>query len=385
MVNRHPWVYSGAVEETPSGVGQGTLADLLSSEGAWLASGFCRPGSEIVMNILTWDPAEAGAPFEDLLLSRLGRALACRRADPHHPGPGGAFRMVHGDADMLPGLVADWYAGYVVVQLSVPGMDSHREAIAEGLTALTGARGVWERSDTELRKRSGLPPAVGLLCGEAPPAEITVEEAGSRYLVDVRSGHKTGFYLDQSAGRRLCSPWMAGRDVLNCYCYTGSFSIAAAAGGASSAHGIDSSAPAVETAARIAALNGLDPEAFTFECADVPSALRAYGRDGRRFGAVVLDPPRFVNSRNGLARGARAYKDINMRAMEVLEPGGILATFSCSGMVDPGLFRKIVFSASIDAGRPLQVLAVLSQPPDHPVLLSHPQGEYLKGLLLRAF
>lgn len=291
--------------------------------------------------------------------------------------------MVHSDSDLMPGLVVDWYAGFLVMQFLTLGIDGLRDLVVEEAVSLTGARGVWERSDTDARKKEGMEKRHGLLAGEEPPAEIEVDEGGARLLVDVRNGHKTGFYLDQARNRIDSRRYMEGRSVLNCFCYTGGFSVAAAMGGASAVTSIDSSRPALATAARNMELNGFTGDRFPMIDADVPACLRRYRDEGAAFGAVILDPPRYVGGKDALQRGTRAYKDINMQAMSILEPGGLLFTFSCSGLVGEELFQKIVFSASADVGRDLRIIARMDQAPDHPVLLSYPQGGYLTGLLLQ--
>ncbi len=381
ILNRHPWVYSGAIQEVDPGASPGDVVDVVGPDGAWMARGFYNPASEIAVHLFSWDRGEE--PGEDFWRRRLAKSLELRRALPFFPEPGGAFRMVHSDSDLMPGLVVDWYAGFLVMQFLTLGIDGLKDLIVDEAMALTGARGVWERSDTDARKKEGMDKRHGLLAGEEPPAEIEVDEGGARLLVDVRNGHKTGFYLDQALNRMDCRRYMQGRSVLNCFCYTGGFSVAAAMGGASTVTSIDSSRPALETASRNMELNGFTGDRFQMLDADVPACLRRYREEGASFGAVILDPPRYVGGKDALQRGTRAYKDVNMQAMSVLEPGGLLFTFSCSGLVGEELFQKIVFSASADVGRDLRIISRMGQAPDHPVLLSYPQGGYLTGLLLQ--
>ncbi|HOZ18123.1 MAG TPA: class I SAM-dependent rRNA methyltransferase [Candidatus Fermentibacter daniensis] len=379
--NRHPWIYSGAIQEVEAGAAPGDVVDVVGQEGEWLGRGFYNPASEIAVHLFSWDRAET--PCDALWAGRLARALELRRSIGADPGPDGAFRMVHSDSDLLPGLVVDRYAGFLVFQFLVLGMDRLKDLVVAEAMKLTGAKGAWERSDTDARGKEGMGRTHGPLAGEEPPVEIEIDEAGARLLVDVRNGHKTGFYLDQAENRIGSRAFMRGRKVLNCFCYTGGFSVSAAMGGAVSVTSVDSSRPALETAARNMELNGFSGEAFTLVNADVPSCLRRMRDEGVRFDAVILDPPRYVANRDALQRGARAYKDINMLAMSLLEPGGLLFTFSCSGLMGEELFQKVVFSASADSGRNMRIVGRLAQAPDHPVLLSYPQAGYLKGLILQ--
>lgn len=378
--NRHPWVYSGAIIDVGSGASPGDIVDVCDEKGGWLARGFFNPASEISVHLFSWDRDDI--PGDDFWKRRLHDAYRLRRSLPSAPGPDGAFRMVHSDSDRLPGLIVDWYAGFLVLQFLVMGMDRLKDLIVGEAMSLTGAHGAWERSDTDARTKEGMSRVRGHLIGDEPPVEIEIDEAGARLLVDVRNGHKTGLYLDQAENRAACRRFMKDRSVLNCFCYTGGFSVAAALGGASSVSSVDSSRPALETASRNLGLNGFTGDRYGLVDADVPSRLRMLHGDGVRFGAIILDPPRFISTKDTIQKGARAYKDINMFAMSLLEPGGILFTFSCSGLMGEELFQKVVFSASIDSGRDVSIVGKLVQAADHPVLLSYPQGGYLKGLIL---
>jgi 23S rRNA (cytosine1962-C5)-methyltransferase len=301
-----------------------------------------------------------------------------------------AVRLVFGEADGLPGFVADRYADQLVVQFQAAGVEAQRNVLLDALVAATGCANVYDRSDSATRQREGLPPSMGVVRGAEPPDLVEVHEHGVRYLVDVRRGHKTGFYIDQRDNRRLAGELAArfsrehGRApaVLNCFCYSGGFSIAAARGGAGAVLSIDSSADALALAGRNWALNGLDPAGAEWRAADVFEALRALRDAGRTFELIVLDPPKFAASHHHVERAARAYKDINLSALRLLAPGGFLLTFSCSGAIDVDLFQKIVAGAVIDARTDCQMLARLAAGIDHPLLMTHPEGEYLKGLLL---
>lgn len=380
--NRHPWIYSGALLEVDKGASPGDIVEVTSHDGEWLARGFYNPASEIAVHLFSWNGEDV--PGDAFWRRRLAAALALRRGLPSFPDDSGAFRMVHSDSDFLPGLIVDWYAGFLVMQFLVLGMDRLKDLVVSEAMELTSAKGAWERSDTDARTKEGMKRVHGPLAGEEPPVEIEIVEGGARLLVDVRNGHKTGTYLDQARNRVLSRGFMRDRNVLNCFCYTGGFSVAAALGGASSVTSVDSSRPALETAARNMELNGFTGSRYSTLDADVPSYLRRMRDEGARFGAIIIDPPRYVAGKEGLQRGARAYKDINMQAMNLLEPGGLLFTFSCSGLMGEELFQKVVFSSSIDSGREMRIIGRMDQSPDHPVLLSYPQGGYLKGLILQS-
>ena len=298
-----------------------------------------------------------------------------------------AHRLVNAEADGLPGLVVDRYGDYLVMQCLTLGIDRRKEAITEQLLALLRPAGVLERSDVEVRGKEGLKQLVELRAGEPPPAELTIHENGHAFLVDVWRGHKTGFYLDQrdnraAAGRPV---YLAGAEVLNVFAYTGAFGVYAAAAGAARVTQVDSSTPALEVAERNMALNGFARPDDELIAGDAFEVLRYYREEGQQFDAVVLDPPKFATSQGQVDRACRGYKDLNWLALRLLRPGGLLVTFSCSGLVSADLFQKVVFGAALDAGRDVQVLQHLGQSADHPVLLSFPESAYLKGLLCRVW
>jgi 23S rRNA (cytosine1962-C5)-methyltransferase len=290
---------------------------------------------------------------------------------------------VHGEADGLPGVIADRYADTVVLQLTSAGAEHWRDAIVEALVAATGCAQVYERSDVEIRALEGLAPRCGALSGPPPSAPVEIRENDVHYLVDVVAGQKTGFYLDQRENRARVRGMARDRTVLNCFGYTGGFTFAALAGGAQSVLSVDSSGPALAMGRQIAALNAIESGRVEWLEADVFQTLRNLRDRGRRFGLIVLDPPRFAPTAAHAEKAARAYKDINLWALRLLEPNGYLATFSCSGGVGADLFQKIVAGAAQDAGVDTQIITRFHAAADHPVLLSFPEGEYLKGLLLR--
>ncbi|MCL4800239.1 MAG: class I SAM-dependent rRNA methyltransferase, partial [Burkholderiales bacterium] len=330
--------------------------------------------------VWAWERADA---IEAAFFRRRIDAAVARRSALIPDAQAGALRLVHGEADGLPGVVADRYADTVVVQLSAAGAERWRDAIAEALAAATGCARLYERSDLETRKLEGLAPRTGALVGPAPSAPVEIREHGVRHLVDVVGGQKTGFFLDQRDSRARVRALARDRAVLDCFAYSGGFTLAALAGGARSVLAVESSAPALALARESLALNGLDRARAEWLGADVFKTLRTLRDQGRRFDLVVLDPPKFAPTAAHAERAARAYKDVNLWALRLLAPGGLLATFSCSGGIGAELFQKIVAGAAQDAGADAQILDRLQAAPDHPVLLSFPEGEYLKGLLLR--
>lgn len=381
LTRRHPWVFSGAVARVDGAPGPGETVRVVSAEGDALGFGAFSPGSQIRIRMWTFDPgAEVDAAF---LTDRIGRAIG-GRALFFAEGETDAFRLINAEADGLPGLVADRYGDWIVCQFSTVGAEKWKSVCVEAIRKFVPCRGVYERSDAEARAREGLPPAAGVLAGEPPPDAIEIAEHGCRFRVDVKAGQKTGFYLDQRENRRLVARHANGRDVLNAFAYTGGFGIAALCAGAASCTHVDISAPALAAARANTALNGFEPKDGDFIEGNVFETLRRF-RDARRsFDLIVLDPPKFADSKKSLMKAARGYKDINLLGMKLLRPGGILATFSCSGAMTPDLFRKVVLEAAADAGRDVQVLRRLQQAQDHPEGLFFPEGLYLKGLLCRA-
>jgi 23S rRNA (cytosine1962-C5)-methyltransferase len=376
LARRHPWVFSGAIERLEGEAGAGDTVAVRSHAGRFLGWAAHSPQSQIRARVWSFDEGETiDAAF---FRARVGAAVARRTV---FADATDAVRLIHGEADGLPGVVCDRYAEVAVLQLSSAGAERWRDAIVDAVIAASGCRAAYERSDLEVRELEGLPARAGTLRG-APADIVTVAEHGIRYRVDVAHGQKTGFYLDQRANRHRIRALAPGRDVLNAFCYTGGFSLSAAAGGARSVLSIDSSAAALALARENFALNGLDAPVAEWHEADVFSALRALRNSGRAFDLIVLDPPKFAPTAAHAGRAARAYKDINLLALKLLRPGGALATFSCSGGVSPELFQKIVAGAAVDAGAEVQILGRFQADADHPVVLSFPEGEYLKGLLL---
>jgi 23S rRNA (cytosine1962-C5)-methyltransferase len=385
LLRRHPWIYDTAIGRVRGGPAAGQTVAVRGHDGRWLAWAAYSPSS--TLRARCWSFDESDTIDAGWLAARVSEAVA-RRA--HLAEAGDALRLVFGEADGLPGLIADRYADLLVVQFQAAGVEANREALLDALVAATGCADVFDRSDSAARTREGLPPAAGVARGAEPPPRIAVREHGRRFWVDVRGGHKTGFYIDQRDNRELAgtlarrSSGRLGRPAraLNCFCYTGGFSVAMAAG-ADEVLSIDSSAEALALARENWRLNGLPESAARWDEANVFDALRTLRGDGRSFDLIVLDPPKFAASHHHVERAARAYKDINLSALRLLAPGGLLLTFSCSGAIGVELFQKIVAGAVIDAGVETQLLRRLAAGEDHPLRMTHPEGEYLKGLLLQ--
>jgi 23S rRNA (cytosine1962-C5)-methyltransferase len=376
--HRHPWVFSGAIERVEGEAGLGETVEVLAHDQAFLARAAYCPSSQIRARVWSFERDEAiDAAFID---RRLASSIA-RRAS-LRPGAD-AMRLVHGESDGLPGLVVDRYADVLVVQLLSAGAERWREHWGPALARLTGARAVYERSDVEVRALEGLPPRVGPLVG-GEPDPVRIAEDGISYEVDVRHGQKTGFFLDQRDNRALAATLARDVDVLNAFCYTGGFSLAALKGGARHVDSLDTSEEALAAARRNLELNALDAARAEWIAADVFAHLRKYRDRARKFGLIILDPPKFAPTEKHVPNAARAYKDINLWALKLLAPGGHLLTFSCSSAVSPDLFQKIVAGAAADARVDAQVRSHLGASPDHAVSIHFPEGEYLKGLWLQA-
>lgn len=360
----HPWIFSGAIAGPASSAVE--AVEVRSAEGTKLGEGVYSPASMIRVRLLKGEVEEL-----------LARAIASRRVE-----PGAGVRLVNAENDGIPGLVADWYDGHIVCQFTSALAEFYRDRIVEGLKRVEGVKSVSERLDNESRRKEGLvtEPKWRPVWGEEAPDLIEIAENGIKFLVDVRAGHKTGFYLDQREARRLVGELAAGREVLNCFSYTGGFGVYAAKAGATKVTQVDLSEGALELARKNAALNGVECETVN---ADVFKYLRNCRDAGRSFDLIVLDPPKFAESKSQLMKAARGYKDINLLAMKLLKPGGILATFSCSGAMTPEFFDQILREAAIDAKRSFQIVGRTRQAADHPVALNFPEGLYLKGAILR--
>lgn len=380
VLQKHPWIFSGALRHLSGEAADGDIVRVVDDAGNFLAWGYLNRASQITIRLLSWDEAE---PIDDrLLFRRLERAVAWRRRLFGWPTRGGS-RLVYAESDGLPGLIVDRYAGWLVVQFLTLGSERWRAPLIDWLARELRPEGIFERSDVDVREKEGLPPRTGLLWGAMPPDQVEIEEEGHRFLVDLVRGHKTGFYLDQRFNRGRVAAYCQGRKVLNCFAYTGGFGVYAAAAGASEVWNVDTSLDALLLARRNLELNGLPAPAEHALQRDVFQLLREYRDRGRCFDLIVLDPPKFAFAQSQIDRACRGYKDINRLAIQLLTADGILATFSCSGVVSQDLFQKVVFGAALDAQRDVQIVETLTQGPDHPVLLSFPESAYLKGLVCR--
>ncbi|RQO83172.1 class I SAM-dependent rRNA methyltransferase [Acidovorax sp. FJL06] len=396
LLRRHPWIFESAIAK--GGGDSGETVRVESHEGQFLAWAAFSPSSRIRARVWSFDEAQRiDAPF---FIAACARSIIARaRFDVQSDG----VRLVHGESDGLPGLIVDRYGDTLVAQFTSAGTERWKDVIADALLRETGLAKLYERSDASVRALEGLQPATGWLrggtpaqAGDAPPPlELTIQEHQWRLTLNIAEGHKTGFYLDQRDSRKRFADYarrLGFQRVLNCFCYTGGFSVAALAGmrAAEAAGGtpggqvisIDSSGPALERARNHVALNGFDLNRASFMDADVNASLRQFLKEGQRFDAIVLDPPKFAPTAAHAERAARAYKDINRLALQLLSPGGVLFTFSCSGGISADLFHKIVASAGADAGVDGFVLERLGGAPDHPMTLEFPEGEYLKGLVV---
>jgi 23S rRNA (cytosine1962-C5)-methyltransferase len=375
---RHPWVFSGSIAEVDGAPRAGETVAIHAADGAFLATAAWSPASKIRARVWSF---EAHDQIDTaFIVARVRTAVRAREAmlNATHNG----CRLIHGESDGLPGVIADRYGEVLVVQLLSAGAEAWRDAVTAALRDATQCVTVFERSDADVRALEGLLPRVGLIHGALSDPVPLLEDA-LRYRVDVAHGQKTGFYLDQRDSRRRIRELARDRDVLNCFCYTGGFTIAALAGGARSALSIDSSADALALGRAHVADNGLDAARAEWRDADVFAELRGLRDAAREFDLIVLDPPKFAPTAQHAEKATRAYKDINLLALKLLRPGGLLATFSCSGGVSAELFQKIVFGAALDARVDAAIVGRFAPSADHPVALNFPEGDYLKGLLVR--
>jgi 23S rRNA (cytosine1962-C5)-methyltransferase len=379
LLRHHPWIFSGAVESIHGSPKSGDTLAVRTADGAFLGWAAYSPASQIRARVWSFD--EGCPPGPELIEAKVAAALALRRrAVPDAAGD--ALRLIHAESDGLPGFVVDRYADVLVVQFLSAGSERWRETLIETVREQSGCTGIYERSDTDARQLEGLASRSGWISQGPSGGVVRILENGIGYEVDVIGGQKTGFFLDQRDNRARVMRLAGGREALNCFCYTGGFTLAALAGGASSVLSVDSSAAALDRARSNLELNAMDAGRAVWLEADVFGALRKLRAEERAFDLIVLDPPKFAPTPRDAARAARGYKDINLNALRLLRPGGLLATFSCSGGVSPELFQKIVAGAAADAGMSLVLRDRFAAAPDHPVLIEFPEGEYLKGLLL---
>jgi 23S rRNA (cytosine1962-C5)-methyltransferase len=395
LLRRHPWIFSGAVHHLNGAPASGETVNLLSSKGDFLARAAYSPHSQIRARAWTFGPDEQ--VNADFFRIRVRAAIQARKAfgfltteDTEKKDSvdsvfsevnSNAFRLIYAESDGLPGLVVDRYSGVLVLQSLTAGSEFWKETLADILLEETGLETIYERSDADVRELEGLEPITGVLRGTLPNSRITIHENKLKFHLNLESGHKTGYYLDQRENRLRVRQLAKDRDILDCFCYTGGFTLNALAGGAKSVVAVDASAEVLVLGRENVALNGMQAESVEWREGDVFQVLRKFRDEDRSFDMIILDPPKFAPTVAQVKKASRGYKDINLLAFKLLRPGGILVTFSCSGGIDAALFQKIVASAALDADVDAQILEHLSQAADHPVALNFPEGAYLKGLI----
>ena len=374
---RHPWVFSGAVESEVDANQPGQTVRVESSSGKFLGFAAWSPESQIRLRF--WSFNEQDQIDENFIYFRLKKALSYRSSSNLASN---AQRLINGEADGLPGLIVDQYNQVLVLQILSVGVEHWKKVLIRQLVDLTGLECVFERSDAEVRRLEGLERQCGLILGKLPP-NLLIQEHGIEYYIDVENGQKTGFYLDQRANRAKIQEISKYKEILNCFCYTGGFSLNALCGGAKFVTSIDSSRQALQMAKMNTKINGLPAAKTEWIEADVFKSLRKFRDQGRNFDLIILDPPKFAPTKQSVEKASRAYKDINLLAMKLLNAGGLLASFSCSSAMSAELFKKILASSAEDVRQDFSILDTFSADQDHPQLLSFPEGEYLKGLLLQ--
>ncbi len=372
LQNRHPWIFSGAIDEIDNTLTPGDLIEVLSSKKEYLATGYFNPHSQISVRVLSFSNQKIGQEFFE---KRIKDAIYLRSN--YFKENTNAYRLIHSEGDFLPGLIVDRYGDFLAVQFLTAGMDRFRDVIAGILSEELRPKGIFERADAKERELEKLGSKNGVIFGEAPPEKIEILENGLRFLVNLREGQKGGFFLDQRENRKLIESVSSGRKVLNCFSYSGAFSVYGARGGALEIVSVDSSQPALELADENFKLNQLNVSHKTVK-KDVFEFLR---EDKSEFDLIILDPPAFCKNKQQIDQAARGYKDINLQAIKKLSARGLLFTASCSSFISPDLFQKIIFGAAKDASRDLRIIQKTSHALDHPINIYHPEGEYLKGLL----
>ena len=377
LLRRHPWIFSGAVQQVEGEPAPGATVDLLSARGEFLARAAYSPVSQIRARVWTFEDETVDVEF---LRRRIHSAIDTRQKL-QVSERSNAYRLIYAESDGIPGLIVDRYGDILVLQSLTAGSEFWKETLADLLLEETGTSAIYERSDADVRQLEGLEPRVSALRGDDLQSTMTITEHGINFLINIEQGHKTGFYLDQRANRLRVRELARDKDVLDGFCYTGGFTVNALAGGAKSVLSVDSSAEALALCQANVALNNLPADLHSTLEGDVFLLLRKFRDAGRSFDMIILDPPKFAPTAAQAERAARAYKDINLFAFKLLRPGGTLVTFSCSGGIDASLFQKIIAGAALDAGVEAQIVEHLSQSADHPVALHFPEGAYLKGLI----
>lgn len=380
LLRRHPWIFSGAVQHLEGKALSGETIDILDSQGKWLARAAYSPESQIVARVWTFQQDEA--IDREFFVRRLQQAQSWRNWLAERDGLNG-YRLIAGESDGLPGITIDRFQNFLVLQLLSAGAEYQRAALVSALQQCYPECSIYDRSDVSVRKKEGLELTQGTIYGEMPPALLPITENGMKLLVDIQQGHKTGFYLDQRDSRLAARNYAKGRSVLNCFSYTGAFAVAALMGECEQVISVDTSQSVLDIAKQNIELNQLDLSKAEFIRDDVFQLLRNYRAQGKKFDMIIMDPPKFVENKSQLASACRGYKDINMLAIQLLHSGGILLSFSCSGLMPTDLFQKILADAALDAGHDIQFIEQFRQAADHPVIATYPEGLYLKGFACR--
>jgi len=375
---KHPWIFSGAIEKVEGSPSNGEIVQIFTSNKTHIGSGSFSPSSQIRVRVWSFNPEEK--IDTDFFRSKISLASSLREniIDTSNTN---AYRIINAESDVLPGLIVDRYSDYLVCQFLSSGAEFNKKTITEILDENFKPKGIFERSDVEVRTKEGLQPVKGLLKGTINDELIEVKENGYKFFVDVKNGHKSGFYLDQRDNRKLLSEFSKGKNVLNCFSYTGGFSVYALASGAEKITQVEASASALDLSLKNIEINNFDSASVENINGDVFEVLRKFRDERKTFDLIVLDPPKFAESASQIQKASRGYKDINLLALKLLNPGGILFTFSCSGHILQELFQKIVAGAALDSGREVKMIKQLTQSADHPVALNFPEGLYLKGLV----
>ncbi len=380
VLQRHPWVFSGAIERVKGKPANGDVVKLIDAQGRFMAYGFYNDQSRVALRLLEW--YENTEINDDWFRQKVATAVESRTFV-LQSGQTNTCRLIFSEADYLPGLIVDKYADYLSLQILTSGIQKNINVIIDELQQLLQPKGIYDKSDASSRAHDGLETTNEVLAGSPPPELVEVKENGLAYGINIAEGQKSGFYCDQRDNRHILANHTAGKKVLDCFCYTGGFTLNSLQQGAASVTSVDSSALAIDTLKKNIELNGLDAGKHRAIQSDVNKQLRRFKEEGETFDIIVLDPPKYAPSRSALDRASRAYKDLNRIAMLLLNKGGLLATFSCSGAMDIDTFKQVLAWAALDAGKQVQFIYQFCQPEDHPVRASFPEGEYLKGLLCR--
>ena len=375
----HPWVFSGAINKKEGKIQNGDIVSVYNCDDEFIAYGVYNNTSRVAVRLLEWNPANK--IDENWWRVRVQKAVQNRRHLLTEKND--SVRLIFAEADFLPGLIADKYADFISIQVHAAGVENVKNIVVDELVKLLSPKGIYERSDLKSREHEGLADTNGLLWGETPPEFVDMVENGIHYKVNIIDGQKSGFYCDQRENRYLTAQYAKGKRMLDCFCYSGGFTLNALREDVREVVAVDSSALAIETLKNNIIHNGFDSTKYTAVQSDVNKYLRTLGEQGEKFDVIVLDPPKYAPSRSTLEKASRAYKDLNRRGLMLLESGGLLATFSCSGAMDIDTFKQVIAWAALDAGKEIQFIRQFSQPEDHPVRASFSEGEYLKGLLVR--